>query len=31
MEDKRVESFENGFVVFTKETFLPKKQEIDSL
>ena len=29
IEDKRTESFENGFVVFTKETFLPKKQEID--
>ena len=29
VEDKRTESFENGFVVFTKETFLPKKQEID--
>ncbi len=29
VEDERTESFENGFVVFTKETFLPKKQEID--
>ena len=29
VEDKRTEAFENGFVVFTKETFLPKKKEID--
>ncbi len=29
LEDKRTEAFENGFVIFTKETFLPKKQEID--
>ena len=30
LEDKRTESFSNGFVVFTKEAFLPKKEEIDS-
>lgn len=30
VEDKRTEAFDNGFVVFTKETFLPKKQEIDA-
>lgn len=29
LKDKRTESFDNGFVVFTKETFLPKKKEID--
>ncbi|RLE45832.1 hypothetical protein DRJ22_03460 [Candidatus Woesearchaeota archaeon] len=30
LEDKRTEAFPNGFVVFTKEAFLPKKKEIDS-
>lgn len=30
LEDKRTEAFPNGFVVFTKEAFLPKKREIDS-
>lgn len=30
LEDKRTASFENGFVVFTTETFLPKKKEIDN-
>jgi hypothetical protein len=30
LEDKRTESFDNGFVVFTAETFLPKKKEIDN-
>ncbi|MEX0933837.1 MAG: TaqI family restriction endonuclease [Candidatus Paceibacterota bacterium] len=30
LEDKRTASFENGFVVFTPETFLPKKKEIDN-
>jgi len=30
LEDKRTESFDNGFVIFTKETFLPKKKEINS-
>jgi hypothetical protein len=30
LKDKRTESFSNGFVVFTKEAFLPKKKEIDS-
>lgn len=29
LEDKRTRAFENGFVVFTRETFLPKKAEID--
>lgn len=29
LEDKRTESFENGFVVFTRDAFLPKKKEID--
>lgn len=29
LEDKRTKAFENGFVVFTPETFLPKKKEID--
>ncbi len=30
MEDKRTERFGNGFIVFAKETFLPKKKEIDA-
>jgi len=30
LEDKRTASFDNGFVVFTAETFLPKKKEIDN-
>lgn len=30
IEDKRTDCFSNGFVIFTKETFLPKKKEIDS-
>ncbi len=30
LEDKRTASFDNGFVVFTVETFLPKKKEIDN-
>ncbi len=30
LEDKRTTAFGNGFVVFTLETFLPKKKEIDS-
>lgn len=30
LEDERTKSFSNGFVVFTKETFLSKKREIDS-
>jgi hypothetical protein len=30
IEDKRTIRLPNGFVIFTKETFLPKKQEIDS-
>jgi len=30
LEDKRTGSLDNGFVIFTKETFLPKKREIDS-
>ena len=29
LEDKRTTSFKNGFVVFTAETFLSKKKEID--
>jgi hypothetical protein len=29
LEDKRTRAFENGFVVFTPETFLPQKAEID--
>jgi len=29
LEDKRTRAFDNGFVVFTPETFLPKKAEID--
>jgi len=29
LEDKRTKSFDNGFVVFTKEAFLLKKKEID--
>ncbi len=29
LEDKRTKAFDNGFVVFTEETFLPKKIEID--
>jgi hypothetical protein len=30
INDKRTERFSNGFIVFTKEVFLPKKREIDS-
>ncbi len=30
LEDKRTASFDNDFVVFTAETFLPKKKEIDN-
>ena len=30
LEDKRTAAFDNGFVVFTAETFLPKKKEIDT-
>lgn len=30
LEDKRTIRFDNGFVVFTEESFLPKKEEIDS-
>lgn len=30
LEDKRTEAFENGFVVFTQNTFLDKKKEIDN-
>ena len=30
LEDTRTEAFENGFVVFTADTFLPKKKEIDN-
>ncbi|HEC93871.1 MAG TPA: TaqI family restriction endonuclease [Candidatus Kaiserbacteria bacterium] len=30
LEDTRTETFENGFVVFTADTFLPKKKEIDA-
>ena len=30
LEDKRTSAFDNGFVVFTAETFLPKKKEIDN-
>ena len=30
LEDKRTQAFDNGFVVFTAETFLPKKKEIDN-
>lgn len=30
LEDKRSKAFPNGFVVFTKEAFLPKKREIDA-
>lgn len=29
LEDKRTRAFDNGFVVFTPETFLPKKAEVD--
>jgi hypothetical protein len=29
-EDKRLYRLDNGFVIFTAETFLPKKREIDS-
>jgi hypothetical protein len=29
LEDKRTRAFDNGFVVFTSETFLSKKAEID--
>ena len=29
LEDTRTEVFENGFVVFTQDTFLDKKKEID--
>jgi len=29
LEDKRTKAFDNGFVVFTQETFEPKKNEID--
>lgn len=29
LEDTRTESFDNGFVVFTKEAFLSKKRDID--
>lgn len=29
LEDKRTKAFNNGFVVFTLETFLPKKKEIN--
>lgn len=28
LEDKRTKAFDNGFVVFTPDTFLPKKKEI---
>jgi len=31
LEDTRTAAFDNGFVVFTKDTFLPKKEEIDSI
>jgi hypothetical protein len=31
INDKTLHRFDNGFVVFTKEAFLPKKQEIDKL
>ena len=30
LADKRTKAFDNGFVIFTKETFRPKKKEIDS-
>ena len=30
LEDKRTKAFDNGFVVFTPDTFLPKKKEIDN-
>ena len=30
LEDKRTTAFDNGFVVFTAETFLQKKKEIDN-
>ncbi len=30
IQDKRTIRFNNGFIIFTKETFLPKKKEIDS-
>ena len=30
LKDKRTKAFNNGFVVFTPETFLPKKKEIDN-
>ena len=29
IDDRRTERFSNGFIVFTKEVFLPKKKEID--
>lgn len=29
LEDKRTKAFDNGFVVFTQDTFEPKKNEID--
>jgi hypothetical protein len=29
IEDKRTERLPNGFIIFTKEAFLPKKKEID--
>ena len=29
LRDTRTKSFKNGFVVFTQDTFLPKKEEID--
>jgi len=29
LEDKRTRAFENGFVIFTPDTFAPKKAEID--
>lgn len=29
LEDKRTDCFSNGFVIFTKEAFLPKKKEVD--
>ncbi|MFH1237902.1 MAG: TaqI family restriction endonuclease [archaeon] len=30
MDDKRTDRLPNGFIIFTKDTFLPKKEEIDS-
>ena len=30
INDTTLQRFDNGFVVFTREAFLPKKQEIDS-